>query len=228
MKKVSTVSKVSVLFLFLSVVLYYGCKKDRIKEQTLNTYDSPDSYLDSKKPEEQTIEVDSGGTGPITGKDSTKIWQTNKCLMFPNGDSVYYPYTVKLVELYKPKDMIYYRMPTVAGGNILRTDGEIRLRAFKNSTELVLRPNPCYSQILMPNKSPRNDMNVFYGFETGGRPDWTNNPKTLGVVSKSDSLFTAIPGNGYSAAIGRLGWINCDKYANASPSSTLSFQSTVD
>jgi hypothetical protein len=228
MKKVSTVSKITVCsFLFLSAVFYYGCKKDRIKEQTLNTYDSPDSYLDSKKPAEQEFPIDSTGSGPITGKDGTKIWHTRNCLMYPNGDSVAFPYVIKLVELYKPKDMIYYRMPTVAGGNILRTDGEIRLRAFKNGTELVLKPNPCFTQIEMPNKAPQAGMQVFYGFEANSRPDWTNNPKTLGAVSKYDSVFTTTSA-GYTAAIGRLGWINCDKFANSSPASVVSFHSSVD
>ena len=227
MKKVRTVSRISISLLLLSSVLYFGCKKDRIKQQTLNTYDSPDSYLDSKKTAEQEFTIDTSGTGPIVGNQGTKIWTGKPCLMYPNGDSVYYPFTVKLVELYKPKDMIYYRMPTVAGGNILRTDGEIRLRAFKGTTELVLRPNPCFSQIEMPNSAPRNDMKVFYGFETSGLPDWTDNPKSLGAVSKSDSLFTTTS-YGYTAAIGRLGWINCDKFANSTPASTLTFESTVD
>jgi hypothetical protein len=227
MKKVSTVSKISVGLIFLSSVLYYGCKKDRIEQQTLNSYDSPDSYLDSKKQKEQEFTIDTTGTGPITGNQGTKIWGGKTCLMYPNGDSVYYPFTIKLVELYKPKDMIYYRMPTVAGGNILRTDGEIRLRAFKGATELVLRPNPCFAQIEMPNAAPRNDMSEFYGFETGGLPDWTDKPWTLGAVAKYDTLFKTTP-YGYTGAIGRLGWINCDKFANSSPASTLTFESTVD
>lgn len=228
MKKVSTVSKISIAsFLFLSATFYYGCKKDRIEQQTLNTYDSSDSYLDSKKPEEQEFTIDTTGTGPITGNQGTKIWVGKPCLMYPNGDSVYYPFTIKLVELYKPKDMIYYQMPTMASGNILRTDGEIRLRAFKGATELVLRPDPCFSQVEMKNSNPRNDMGVFYGFEASGLPDWTDNLKSLGSFSKSDSLFTPT-GYGYTAAIGRLGWINCDKFANSTPSSTLTFESTVD
>jgi hypothetical protein len=227
MKKVSTVSKISIGLIFLSSVLYYGCKKDRIEQQTLNAYDSPDSYLDSKEPKEQEFTIDSTGSGPITGNQGTKIWSGKSCLMYSNGDSVTYPFTIKLVELYKPKDMIYYRMPTVAGGNILRTDGEIRLRAFKGTIELVLRPNPCFAQIEMPNTAPRTDMAEFYGFESGGLPDWTDKPSTLGAVAKYDTLFKTTS-YGYTGAIGRLGWINCDKYANSSPASTLTFESTVD
>jgi hypothetical protein len=227
MKKVSTVSKISIGLIFLSSVLYYGCKKDRIEQQTLNAYDSPDSYLDEKKPKEQEFTIDTTGSGPITGNQGTKIWTGKPCLMYPNGDSVHYPFTIKLVELYKPKDMIYYRMPTVASGNILRTDGEIRLRAFKGATELVLRPNPCFAQIEMPNTAPRNDMAEFYGFESNGLPDWTDKPGTLGAVAKYDSLFKTTA-YGYTGAIGRLGWINCDKFANSSPASTLTFESTVD
>lgn len=227
MKKVSTISKISIALMFVSAVGYYGCKKDRIEQQTLNTYDSPDSYLDSKKPQEQEFQIDSTGSGPLTGNQGTHIWGGKQCLMFPNGDSVTYPFTIKLVELYKPKDMIYYRMPTVASGNILRTDGEIRLRAFKGATELVLKPNPCFAQIEMPNKAPRTGMRVFYGFETAGHPDWTDKPADLGTPSSLSPVFTTTV-YGYQAPIARLGWINCDSLANSTSSSSLAFESTVD
>ncbi len=232
MKKVSTVSKVSIGMIFLSSVFYYGCKKDRIEQQTLNSYDSPDSYLDSKEPKEQEFIIDSTGSGPITGNQGTKIWGGKNCLMYPNGDTVKYPFTIKLVELYKPKDMIYYRMPTVAGGNILRTGGEIRLRAFKGTNELVLKPNPCLAQIEMPCATvPRTDMRVYYGFPATSSSvaftDWTDDPSKLGSPSTLNPVFTALT-KSYSASIARLGWINCDVLATTGSSATVSFESTVD
>lgn len=211
----------------MSAFLYVGCKKDRIEDRKLNEYDSPDTYLDSKKPAEQEFTIDTTGTGPIVGNQGTKIWGGKSCLMMPNGDSIKYPFTVKLVELYKPKDMIYYRMPTVASGNILRTDGEIRLRAFKGANELVLKPNPCFAQIEMPNAAPRSDMRVFYGFQTAAYPDWTDNPSTLGTPSTLNPVFSKTA-YGYAAPIARLGWINCDVLASTASSAVLSFASTVD
>ncbi|HET6225374.1 MAG TPA: hypothetical protein VFF27_03780 [Bacteroidia bacterium] len=223
MKKVSTVSKISIILIMVFSMFYVGCKKDRIKDNSLNAYDSPDSYLDSKEPEEQTIPIDSGGTGPAMGNQGTKLWGTDPhtCLMYVNDThKVYYPYVLKLVELYKPKDMIYYRMPTVASGKILQTGGEIRLRAFKDNKELTFKPGgTCGMKIEFKNPAPVMGMNIFYGFTNGaGHPDWTDQP--TGAMTKT--VY------GYEGYTQKFGWINCDQYADSSSSATVSFSSTVD
>lgn len=225
MKKIKTISLASFLLIVMSTIIIISCSKERVQQQpTLNTYNSPNTYLDSKKQTEQEFDIDSTGSGPIVGNQGTKIWIGKQCLMFPNGDSVVYPFKIKLVELYTPKDMIYYQMPTVASGNILETDGEIRLRAFKNGIELVLKPNPCYSQIEMPNAAPKNYMKVHYGFNN---TNWTDNPASLGVTSSLNPIFSQTS-YGYLAQIAKLGWINCGVNAASSPSSALTFTSSVD
>jgi hypothetical protein len=229
MKKIKRNSALLPLLVVLFVAISFSCKKDRIEpseEKTLNEYSSVNNYLDTKKQDEQEFTIDSAGTGPIVGNQNTKIWVDKNCLMFPNGDSVNYPYTVKLVELYTPKDMIYYQMPTVSSSSLLETDGEIRLRAFKDGQELVIRPN-CGVIIEMPNAAPKNYMRVFYSFETNAHPDWTDNPATLGVTTTNNPVFTATS-YGYSATIARLGWINCGFGIGNSTGHTLSFTSSVD
>ncbi len=208
-------------------VIYSSCKKDRIESQSLNDYNSPNDYLDSKKEAEQEFEITSdSSSGPIVGNQGTCIWGSRMCLMYPNGDTVYLPFKVKLVELYTPKQMIYYQMPTVASDTILETDGEIRLRAFKNGTELVLRPG-CSWAIKMPNAAPKNYMNVFYGFPVSTYTDWTDNPANLGVTTSFTAPF-ATTANAYLASIVKLGWVNCDKTRGGSPNYNLSFVSTTD
>ena len=229
MKKIKRNSALLPLLVVLFVAISFSCKKDRIEpseEKTLNEYSSVNNYLDTKKQDEQEFTIDSAGTGPIVGNQNTKIWVDKNCLMFPNGDSVNYPYTVKLVELYTPKDMIYYQMPTVSSSSLLETDGEIRLRAFKDGQELVIRPN-CGVIIEMPNVAPKNYMRVFYGFETNAHPDWTDNPAILGITTSNNPVFTATS-YGYSATIARLGWINCGFGIGNSTGHTLSFTSSVD
>lgn len=224
MKKVNAVSKILILFVLFSSLFYLGCKKDRIQDTKLNSYDSPDSYLDSKEPAEQTFEIDSTKKDSIVGNQGTKIWGTDphSCFMYitDTAKTVYFPYTLKLVEVYKPKDMIYYRMPTVASGRILTTGGEIRLRAFKNSDELAFRPKAsCSMRIEMKNPAPVSGMKVYYGFTNGaGHPDWT---ETAGT-------FTVDPFYGYLGATQQFGWINCDARADSSSSVTVSFASSVD
>ncbi len=220
----------SILFFSLlaaASMVYYGCSKDRIQTKTpLNNYNSPNNYLNSKEQAEQTFVIDTNGTGPIVGNQGTNIWMGKSCLMYPNGDSVYFPFTVKLVELYTPKDMIYYQMPTVASDTILETAGEIRLRAFKNGTELLLRPG-CSDAIKMPNSSPQNYMRVFYGFPASNYVNWTDNPATLGVTTAFTPQFTAGAG-GYSAPIVKLGWINCDVKRGSGNNHVLTFASSTD
>ncbi len=226
MKRSSKFLSFSLPFIILSVMfLPAGCKKDRI--ETLNAYDPISTYLDSKKQQEQEFIIDSAGSGPIVGNQGTQIWISKQCLMFPNGDSVTWPFTIKLVELYKPKDMIYYQMPTVAGGTILKTEGEIRLRAFKGATELVLKPDPCMAQIAMPNAAPQAGMRVFYGFDSNGKPDWNDDPAYFGISTTISPTFTTTA-YGYQASIARLGWINCGSLAGSSNNSTITFTSSTD
>src|ERR1035437_3327122 len=207
-------------------LIYTACKKDRVQEKSLYAYSSPNRYLNSKEQAEQTFVIDTNGTGPIVGNQGTNIWMGKSCLMFPNGDSVYYPFTVKLVELYTPKDMIYYQMPNVASDTILETAGEIRLRAFKNGTELLLRPG-CSDAVKMPNTAPTNYMRVFYGFQPSNFVNWTDNPTTLGVTGGFIPSF-GITAGGYLGSISKLGWVNCDIKRGSSNNHTLSFVSSTD
>jgi len=226
MKKVSIklAAKIFLASIIISSIVI-GCKKDRI--EVLNTYSPVNTYLDTKKQTEQEFIIDSSGTGPIVGNQGTKIIIGKQCLKFPNGDSVTWPFTVKLVELYTPKDMIYYQQATVASTGILNTDGEIRLRAFKNGTELLLKPDPCMAAIEMPNQAPQAGMSVHYGFGALSSADWTDVPATLGVTTSLSPAFTTTP-YGYAASIAILGWINCGSDAGTTPTSTLAFDSKVD
>jgi len=227
MKNQKTFSALSIAGLFLASMIYMGCSKERIETRSLNQYNSPNSYLDSKKEQEQEFVINSDSGGTIIGNQGTKLYGSRHCFVFPNGDSVALPFSIKLVELYGAKQMIYYQMPTVAGGTILKTDGEIRYRAFKNGTELKLKPDPCLAAIEMPNSAPQSGMKVFYGFDSGGFPDWTDNPASLGVTTSLSPNFTT-NSYGYAASIARLGWINCGQTAGSSSNSVLNFASTVD
>lgn len=211
------------LFILFSIL---SCKKDRI-EKSLNEYGNLNDYLNTKKQAEQVFIIDSGGTGPIIGNQGTKIWISKSCLQKPNGDTITWPYIVKLVELYTPMDMIYYQMPSVSSLGILETDGEIRLRAFKDNVELKLKPYPCHCIVSMPNDAPKNYMKVYYGFENSSKPDWTSNLSQLGVATGVNPWFLSTD-TGYVGQIARLGWIACDSIVGSTSGVKLNFVSTSD
>lgn len=208
------------------VLFWSSCSKDRI-EQEMNEYQSPNAYLDSKKQEEQVFVIDSAGTGPIVGSQGTTIWGTKECLRLPNGDTISYPFIVKLVELYSAKDMIYYRMPTVGSGQALESAGEIRLRAEKDGTTLTLS-SPCAYKISLPNSVPQdNYMRVFYGDENVAPVNWLTDLNYLGITSLQNGFF-AVDTIGYTALTEKLGWINADRAIVSSNTYTINFTSEVD
>ncbi len=205
-----------------------SCSKERIElKPQLNSYSSPNAYLDSKKQAEQEFIID-GSPGTIVGNQGTTIWGGKDCVRLPNGDTISYPFTLKLVELYTPADMIYYQMPTVSASRILATDGEVRIRTFKNGTELNLLTGCAGFMVSMPNAAPQlNYRRKFYGFTSGSIVDFTDDLSALGV-SSSQSPFWGVDSIGYNSIIERFGWINCAQLAGSTSGSTLTFSSNVD
>lgn len=202
-----------------SSLTFVQCSKDRIEDkQQMNEYEPIHNYFDNKKQSEQEFVIDTNGQGPIVGNQGTKIWAEKTKLMYPNGDSVYFPYTVKLVELYTPKDMIYYQMPTVASGSLLTTGGEVRIRAFKDGQELLLRPGNQWT-VEMPNANPLADMKINYGATVNNYINWVPNPNQNFVSTTY----------GYLGQISNLGWIGCGKLAILTGTYThYTFSSTTD
>lgn len=228
MKKIKATSAIFYASIVLSTVLIYGCKKDRIEPKSLKEYASPNEYLDSKKQEEQEFIIDNDtSSGPIIGNQGTKIYPTgSSCLMHANGDTIALPFSIKLVELYTPKDMIYWQIPTVASGSPLATEGEVRVRACKDGTELVLGSG-CNYQVKMPSAAPQNNMDVYYGFDDPPTTNWTNDLSSLGVTPVSSGTFT-VEGNFHVANIDKSGWVNCASGVVGIDFHQLTFSSTTD
>ncbi len=204
----------------LAVLLFSGCSKKRLENN--RPYLSLNSYLDSKKQQEQTFEIDTPATKPIIGQQGTTIYQSADIFMYPNGDSVHYPYYVGLVELYTPKDMIYYQMPTYGSGHILTTGGEIYVHAYKDSTDLVLRPGKTFSTYF-PTTQPDSSMKIFHGSISDSIVNWSQSTDPIQLTTDSSG------NNNYLGHISSLGWINCDYFANYSgDTTTISFSSITD
>jgi hypothetical protein len=221
MKKTNIIFTLLSILLLGALIFQFGCSKDRIEVKPLNAYASPNNYLNSKKQQEQIDTIYTNGVCPLTGQQGTQLCMANTCLQFPNGDSVHFPYTIGLIEIYKPKDMIYAQMPTIASGNILETAGEVRVRAYKNGTELSLRPGCSYT-INMPNSSPQNYMQAYYGDDGDNYTDWSNTPSPA-----VNTNFNTVTGY-YSNSITKFGWLNCDYNRAAANNHKLTFTSKTD
>lgn len=201
----------------VTTIFNTSCKKDRIEppeEESLNEYNSVNQYMDTKKQQEQEFVINGQTNDTLTGNQGTKIYGGKNCLEDGNGDTIDYPFSIHLVELYTPKDMIYWQMPTVASGNVLETDGEIRVRATKNGQDLFLS---CPYGFEMPNAAPNSSMTIFTGADNGSFVDWSNTGTPFNLTSY-----------GYLGSTSAFGWLNADIQIGTGSGHSLAFTSQVD
>ncbi len=228
-----------IAFVFGSI-LFPSCSRQRTQTPAPTTsannnnntaalgYTNANTFHTQNQQQEQVFTVDSPGTGPIVGAMGTKLYPTANIFMFPNGGNVVYPFTIKLVEIYPNKDIILSNMPPIAGGKILDSKAEIRVRAYKDTTELVLRPGKKFNMQTATVSNILTQMSDFYGFQSGAITDWTNNVSTLNPAISPDTLSSVTNlASSYSMNIARMGWMDCAKFdASGGTPTTLSFTTT--
>ncbi len=210
---------IPIITIIAITLTFTSCKKDRIEpaEEPLNDYADVNDYFNNKKQPEQERTVDDTGQGPITFDQGTIVYLDSNCLRDPNNNPPTYPFKVYGVELYTPKDMIYWQMPTVAGGDILETDGEIRMRATTSSGQDLTLVCDYSFEMPSPTGTPNTDMDMYTGIDNGTFVDWqfNNTPFTFGP-------------NNYQGSTGNFGWINADISRGSGSGNTLSFTSQTD
>jgi hypothetical protein len=208
--------------LLLGATLFFGCiltivscKKDPVpitdKVNTIN------SLFQELKSTPQTFTVTAGTQQTITGARGTKITfnpQSFKDLSgnIITGGSI----KIKLIEMYKPGEMIANRVTTTTAANMLLTSGgSVNIKATLNEHEVyannykIAFKQPGYSD---------NPMSLFQGLEVTGESGtnikWSDDftgtvPRT--VKDPMDQTF-------YYAfdSCTNFNWINCD-YFYAAP-----------
>lgn len=202
---------IAAIIFVLSIV---SCTKERI-ETELTSYESLNDYYDSKKQVEQEYIIDSLGSCPLTGLLGTRICINKSNLQLPGGDSVYFPYTLKLVELYTPKDMIYYSILNNSNTGNFYCKGEVRIRTFKNDTELTLR-NQSYIDVEIKDTLSNESLQIFN----------ENTPNPFEWKGTSD--LYADTDYGYEGFITSFGWNAAGKSLLFDEPATITFTSETD
>ena len=132
------IQKILGLVLAISALTMVSCESARDDEDA--EYSSMDEFYTKHRQEEQEFIIDSAGTGPIIGKQGTQILVDTSIFMLPGGGDLTFPFTLKLIELYPESDFIEFPMSTVSNSTVTEAAGAIRVRAYKNNVELVLKP----------------------------------------------------------------------------------------
>ncbi len=169
----------------------------------------------------QIFTIDASQYQTVTGTKGTRV------IFYPNsfkdalGNTVSGNVRIELREIYSKADMIKSKAPTISGGNLLISGGEIFMEAFQGTQKLSLTgPNTAF--VFMPTDNTNNGtspyMLEFYSdqeFLTDSL-DWDNSidSSTVNVVVDSSGTFGG--STYYYFPINSLNWINCD-YFYSSP-----------
>jgi hypothetical protein len=192
-----------------SLLIFTSCKKDRIQQ---DDYQDMESFYNDNEEDEQELTVDSTGSGScfMVAAKGTRICVTRDMLQDLNGVEVpSYPFKLKVIELYSVKDMILRRQPSVANGGILKTSAEVRVRPFKDGSEVYLKPGRKYLMETATISPLLAGMVSYYGFDNGGYADWTSSLSaivpgfvdTLSSVNNTSNTYFLTPAKtGYVSA----------------------------
>jgi hypothetical protein len=186
------------LILLVSCIIIAACSKDRINHPS---FEPMDEFFNEHKVEEQEFIINNeDSTGPIVGNQGTKIYVSKTLFKYSDrNDPIEFPYTLKLIELYKNKDVIFNQFPTPHVSGALHNGGEIRVRAFKEHEELVLKPSSSYLSVFSSTVTEQN-MNSFQGTVT-------SEDKFDAWNAASDGSTVAVTNNEYAFNSFLMGWI---------------------
>lgn len=210
------------------LLVFSSCSKDRTEKDINTEYAPLDAFYYNNAPEEQTFIIDSLGSDTIIGNQGTMIWGVPRTIFMDklSFQDIYYPYTLKLIEAYSIKDMILTRLPNLAQGKLLKTQGEIKITAFKDANELALKNN-CGLYYYAPSAIPDTAMELFYGFTNGTADDWNTDILQTDYLFSSDSVSQLIDVyGGYEAKIAKLGWTSIDRFYTYANKTNISFTAT--
>ena len=212
------ISALGAAALMVSAFTWMSCEKERIQS---DDYQDMEAFYNDNKEEEQEYVIDSLGSSCwVTCQKGTRICTSAEMQEQPGGAAVYYPYKLKVVELYSAKDIILWRAPSVTSSAMLETSAQVRVRLFKDNTQTELKAGRVYGLETATLPATISSMAPYYGFTSGTDINWTSSLASL-YPGFTDTLsqVTATPAY-YAASVARTGFFSPSRPAPASGSNT--------
>lgn len=221
---------------FLLILSVLACSDDRLFPREGGSFVAgvPQSLLSKS----EKVTINSRNDLPFITKNGTHIFfREDAFRRLKNGAAVTFPIDLEIIELLSLKDIILHNKPTVSSGKLLTTDGQIYIKASKNGEELALAGS--YNlNIRMEGISGKFDpeMLIFLGADTQEGFNWqadtTNCQDWNGQLFCDNIGQNEGPiGNGvdtssfYNMWPSSLGWINIDKFAEYTNTTTITISS---
>ena len=203
-------------FLLVAAVIsvFTACNKDRVTDPSFEPMD--EFYNENKVEEQEFIITSEDSAGQIIGNQGTELFVSKRLFQYTNRpDEVTFPYIIKLVELYQYDDIIFYQMPTPHTDGALNNGGEIRVRAFKDKEELMLKPSLFYSSEFSSTVT-ETAMDAFHG-------EYPNEEFSQWIKASDGSNVTISANNRHLVNSYQMGWVTPAKNRPGSGKTDIKF-----
>lgn len=202
------------IYLILTCFTFFSCNKERETEPE-HSYTNATEFYETNKEKEQEFIITSEEGDCIIAKKGTVICGSRKQLRTLTNDTIAFPYSVKVVELYSIKDHILYNFPTTTGGFALKNDGSIRIKALKDGKETKLLSTGRFTAKY--SIDPAKTGNVAY--KGAMNDDIFGNWQT-----SSDGSSLLKSGNRDSLQLASFGWFQAAQNTYGSSTTTVNFE----
>jgi hypothetical protein len=222
---------------FLLILSVLACSDDRLFPREGGSFVAgvPQSLLSKS----EKVTISSRNDLPFITKNGTRIdFREDVFNRLKNGSAVTFPIDLEIIELLSLKDIILHNKPTVSSGKLLTTDGQIYIKASKNGEQLSL-VGPWNFNIRMEGISGKFDpeMLIFLGADTQEGFNWRVDTTNCGIGEGGHPLNCENIWNGGDTTVANevrnlynmwpssLGWINIDKFAEYTNTTTITISS---
>jgi hypothetical protein len=211
----------SIALLCLSVLfIFSACNKESSNSGTLPPPDNSYRLVLSNAfaglrsaPEE--LEVNAGSFQVVHGMNNTRLVFYPNSFKDKNGSIITTgQIKIKLIEMYRPGQMIANRSSTTASGRLLISGGQVHIKAYRAGQEVY----PTVYGIGFPQPAASGQpMNLFYGANNNedSTTTWDEASRNAGTIAGGTVVDTVTNRFVYQFdSCTNFNWINCDYFYN--------------
>jgi hypothetical protein len=198
-----------------------SCEKEEITSTTSNKKQfDMNSFFSQVAPTRQSFTITAGQVQQIQGAKGTIVRFNANSFKRSNGQILNSgTVTIILQEMLTAPEMILANKTTTSNGQLLKSGGQILLKAYLGNEELLVNA-ASKPTVEIPTKTG-DAMNLFYGTVKANDSlvgdtsvNWNQDTTTVNVVQDSFGLS-------YNFQIDSFNYINCDKFYDQNPKSDV-------
>lgn len=210
--------------LFLSVLAFYACKKDRttvVMNNNNGNGNTPTSYRvnagsmwTKSAPKKQTFTIDPSMGQLVTGAKGFMFYFPANSLLDASNNPVTGNVSIELIEYVTKGDMLLSGVTVTSGNQLLESGGMFYLMAKKNGQELHLKDNSSFSMSIPQTNKNADPMDIWLGQpnvkDSLNKINWVLKD-SVKIQPKKDTAGQGTPRYSMNFNYFKFGYVNIDR-----------------